>query len=114
MAVGVTYLRPATGATAPTQKQVQRQSTVVAVLAGTALNDTQVFVSHDFNLPASDISQGFPTVDFEPLDPSAYTAQWFEASQAPNFTMLGKTVSVGNLAGNQLKVTITRPNTLVR
>jgi hypothetical protein len=115
MAVTVTYIRPfGQGTTPPTVQKVQRQCTVIAILSGVLLTDTQVFISHNLNLPASDISQGFPNVFFEPLDPSFYAADWIEVSQNPLFTMLGKTVSVGNVTGNQLKVTIDKRNTIAR
>jgi hypothetical protein len=113
MAVTPYYLRPATGATAPTASKVQRLSTLVAVLAAVANLDTQVTITHDFGLPNSDITQGFPSVSLLPLDPSAFTSNWYLFSQNPNYTVLEKS-SGGVLAGSQLLVTISRPNTLVR
>lgn len=115
MAVTPYYLRPATGATAPTASKTQRLSTVVAVLAAVANADTQVTITHDFGAAASDITQGFPSVLLTPLDPTAFTSNWYLLSQNPNYTVLNKTnTSQGVLSGSQLLVTISRPNTLVR
>lgn len=115
MAVAVTFYRPATGATVPTHPQTQKLSTVVAVLSGTANGDSQVAITHNLSMSPADISQFLPTLDFEPLDNSAFTANWFELSQNPNFVILSKNnTSLGGVAGNQLKVTISRPNTIVR
>lgn len=114
MAVTVTYLRPA-GTSAPTQKAVSRQCTVIALLSFTAATDTQVFVTHNLNISAADISQGFPNLFYQPLDPSFYTAQWYQLSQNPNYVMLGKTISVGALASAaQFELTIDKRNTIAR
>jgi hypothetical protein len=114
MAVSVNYRRPVFGVTPPTQLQTQRLSTVVAVLAGTAAADSQAIITHNLNMSNADISQGFPTLDWEPLDTTFYAANWFEASQSNNFVVLQKGAGVGATANNQAKVTISRPNTTVR
>lgn len=114
MAATVSYIRP-NGTNPPTQRQVQRQCTVIVLVSFTSLTDTQLFVTHNLNLPASDISQGFPNLFYQPLDPSFYAAQWFQVSQNPNFVMLGKTVSVGALASAaQFELTIDKRNTIAR
>lgn len=115
MAVTVTYLRPGTGATVPTALQVQFESTIVAVLSATANTDSQVGITHNLSLLPSEISQGFPLLTFEPLDGSAFTANWFDLSKNPNFVLLSKNnISQGGVTGNQLQVAIRRPHTIDR
>lgn len=115
MSVQVTYLHPSTGTTPPDfpVNPTVDVNMVVAVLTGVLATDTQVFISHNLSIP--DITAGFPRVDFTPLDPSFYTADWYVLSQESQFTMLAKTISVGALsAGSQMLVTVSRPHSITK
>jgi hypothetical protein len=115
MSVQVNYLHPGTGTTVPSfpTNESKNLNMVVAVLTGVLATDTQVFITH--NLSITDITSGFPNVGFTPLDPSFYTADWYVLSQASQYTMLAKTISVGALsAGSQMIVTIQRPHSIVK
>jgi hypothetical protein len=119
MAITLTYLWPTNngplggGNVAPTVAQMilTEYSTVVATVSASAAGDTSAIITHDFGLPASDISAGFPQLTLVPQDASEITSSWFELSENPNFTILGKgTVA----AGGAVKVFIQRPHSIVR
>jgi len=117
MSVTINYLRPITAAitTPPTVAQSQRLSTVVAVLASNDGTTVSITITHDLNLPASDISQGFPTIVLTPLDTTATAAAFWVRASRPDYLVLGQVISSFSGASPvQLEVTISRPNTLVR
>jgi|SRR5579871_3536033 len=106
MAVTITYLAPYT--TAPTRNQMigKPNNTVVATVQASAAADTSAVITHDMNISAADITQGFPIVTIVPQDGNEITSPWFEASENPNYTVLQKgTVAASGLA----KVFIQRP-----
>lgn len=106
MAVTITYLYPRTAA----PSAGQTASMVVATVVASAAADTSAIITHAMNLANSEISQGFPQTIITPLADGA-TSPWFEASQAPNFTVLQKTTTdVGALS----KVSINRPHSIVK
>jgi hypothetical protein len=108
MAVTVTYLYPLTtpSTTPPTQTPINGQpaNLVVATVQATAAADTSALITHDFNLNNSDISGGFPELDFV-AQTSDVTIPW-EISQGRNHTVLG-------LGGVGLwKVFVNRPHSI--
>lgn len=110
-AVTVAYQAPYTTAPTTFQQYTSPRNLVIAtVLAGLAA-DVQAIITHDFNLSAAEITLNYPVVVLTPLDGNAITSPWFEVSQNPNYTVLGKgTTAVGALT----KVAIMRPATQVR
>ena len=86
-------------------------SVVGTVVAGLAA-DTQQIITHNLNLPAADISSGFPVVTLTPTtDPFGSSAGWFVASQNPNYTVVQK----GTLGtGPTTRFTIASPSSAVR
>jgi hypothetical protein len=111
MAVTVTYLYPVAGAV-PTQAQMLNFNMVVASVASSAAGDNSAAITHDFNLPTSDISSGFPRVvlNKQGADTTA-GADWYIASQNPNYTILG----AGTVAVKQTTLfTIDRPFSMDR
>ena len=105
-AVTINYLYPFAGAT-PTIGQMQNFNMVIATIQSSAAGDTSAVVTHDFVLPASDISSGFPVITI--LEQTAEVTTPYELSENPNFTVFGLPGIVG-----PVKVFIARPNTLVR
>lgn len=113
----VNYLRPSTAAanTPPTQTKVARQCTVIVGVSAVAAADTQLFITHNLNISAADISQGFPQCTFEPTDTSFYVAQWYEITQNPNFVGIQKGTQGAQQTGQyQFKLTIDKRNTIAR
>lgn len=114
MTVTLNYLYPVAGATPPTAAQAAVVSTVIATVLPTSSTDATQIVTHNFNLPASDITAGFPTVSFQALDLIGAINNWFVISQNPNYTVLGKNASAGTDSVAQVQVNITRPHSMVR
>jgi len=107
-AVTISYLYPITTGP-PTGSQVTNM--VIATVVGSAAGDTSAVITHNFGLAAGEITQGFPRVVIEGQDGNSITSPWFELSENPNYTVLGKgTVA----AGGTVKVTIDRPHSIVR
>lgn len=133
MAVVVNYLAPASPyigfstapptTTPPTQAQMgsptsgAKINTVVATVTSTTNSDTGVALTHDMQVPNSDITNGFPTVVIAPLTALGNTQGWIAASQNPNFTWLTKVQQAAGaqdastLGLNGVLVTIRRPIT---
>jgi hypothetical protein len=110
-AVTVAYQAPYTTAPTILQQYTSPRSLVIAtVLAGLAA-DVQAIVTHDFQLSAAEITLNYPVVVLTPLDGNAITSPWFEVSQNPNYTVLGKGTTA---AGSLTKVSIFRPATQIR
>jgi hypothetical protein len=106
MAITINYLYPVAGTTPPTPIQVANM--VIATVQGSAASDTSAAITHDFGLPASDISSGFPEVEILQQANELTQGIW-ELSENPNFTVLGVSGIVG-----PVKVFIKRPHTIVR
>jgi hypothetical protein len=121
MAVTITYTYPtnlgplAGGNVAPTQVQMGPESAarfnaVIATVSASAAGDTSAVITHNFQLTASEISQGFPrtVITFTSDETSS---PWYQSSQNPNYTVLQKNTLN---AGPSAEVFIDRPNTLIR
>jgi hypothetical protein len=111
MAVTITYLYPFTVAPTVNQMIGKKYTRVVSTVVASAAADTSAVITHSFGLSNAEITQGFPFVSLLPQDSNQITSPWFEASQNPNYTVLQKNTTA---AGGQVKVTITRPHTIVR
>ncbi len=92
----VSYLWPVAGAP-PTAQQAFKVSTVQVGLNPVSSLDNSQILTHNFNLTAAQISQGWPAVAFEPLDSLAQGSNWFVLSQNPNFTIVGRGASTASL-----------------
>jgi hypothetical protein len=109
-AVTINFLYPFT--TAPTTGQMINTpyNTVIATVVASAAADTSAVITHDFGLPASDITQGFPQLTIVPQGDET-TSPWYEASENPNYTVLQKN-TLG--AGPTVKVFVQRPHSIAR
>src|SRR5271170_7099334 len=115
MAVTVNYLYPVAGATAPTAAQASVVATVIATILPTSSTDASATITHNWGLPAADITSGFPLVSFQPSDLiGANASNFFVISQNPNYTVVGKNASAGTDSVAQVQVNITRPHSYVR
>jgi hypothetical protein len=109
--VAVAYFAPYT--TAPTifQQYTSPRSLVIATVLAGAASDVLAIITHDFQLTPTELSLNYPVVILTPLDGNAITSPWFEVSQHPDYTVLGKgTTAVGALT----KVAIMRPASQIR
>jgi len=105
MAVTISQLYPVAGSTPGSPNLISNM--VIATVAATAGTDTSASITHNFNLPPSDISSGFPMITIE-NEASQTIGIPYELSENPNFTILG-------LQGiGSWKVFIDRKNTIVR
>jgi hypothetical protein len=104
MAVTISQLYPVAGA--PPASPNTGSNMVVATVVATAAGDTSAAITHNFNLPASDISAGFPRVT--PIAQSSEINSVYELSENPNYTILGLPGVVS------VKVWIDRPHSIVR
>jgi hypothetical protein len=107
MAVTITYLYPST--TVPTSRLPGNM--LVATVQASAAADTSAVITHQFNFGADAITNGFPMVVLVSQDGNEITSAWYEASEAPNYTILQKGTTA---AGGLEKVFIARPNSLTR
>lgn len=111
--VTITYLYPFT--VAPTQQQMGPPQAasfnlVVATVIAAAAADTSAVITHNFQLTAAEITQGFPRLTFVPQVDDT-TSPWFEASENPNYTVLQKnTLGTGPLT----KVFVDRVHKIIR
>jgi hypothetical protein len=115
MANTINYLSPVVGATPPTQAQAAVVNTVIATIAPGQTNAPTQALTHNLQIPAADISSGWPNVGVEPLDNLAGTSAWFIQSIDPNYVGLAQANSSGGFdTSAQIKVKMSRPNTLIR
>lgn len=105
MAVTTSQLYPVAGSTPPNPNQISNM--VIATVVADSAGDTSAAITHFFNLPASDISSGFPSLLIE-NEASQTIGLPYELSEGPNFTILGLQ-GVGSW-----KVFVNRENTIVR
>jgi hypothetical protein len=111
MSVTVTYKAPYTTAPTKVQQHYHPKSLVIATVAAGASSDALAIITHDFGLSAAELALDYPVVTITPLDGDDITSPWFEVSQNPNYTVLGK----GTVAqGGAVKVAISRPPTSIR
>ena len=85
MAVTINILYPVAGSDPPSPNLVSNM--LIATVVATAAGDTSAAITHNFNLPASDISSGFPLLNFSAE--SSEVNSVYELSENPNFTILG-------------------------
>jgi hypothetical protein len=109
MAVTINYLYPSTSAA--TLPNTSAYNMVVATVIATAAADTSAVITHNFNLSAATITQGRPLLVITPEDANSITSPWYEASEAPNYTVLQKSTTA---AGGQVKVNISHPHSITR
>ena len=115
MAIVINYLYPTPGTTPPTPSVAQNVNTVVATVYPTSGPDTAAVITHNFALPAADISAGWPNVGFEPIDSLAGLNGWWIRSLDPNWVGLARLTSAqGEDTVPQIKVKVARPHTIVR
>jgi len=106
-AVTITYLWPGTSVPLATANPAGLpQQTVVATVTATAAADTSAVITHQFNLSAAQITQGWPRLTLVPEADPEITSAWYESSQAPNYTVLQKNTTA---AGVKTKVFIEKP-----
>jgi len=116
MAITVTYEYPVAGAVAPTAAEVRRLSAVVAGVEATADADVLAAITHNMAISAADLAAGWPIIIFEALLPEFYLSTPHVLAAAKLTSSVGVTMSAGvgsGVAGDQMRVTILRPNTLV-
>lgn len=115
MAIVINYLYPVTGTTPPTFLQSLNVNTVAATIYPTSSPDTAAIVTHNFGLPAADISAGWPSIEIDPIDSLAASSDWWIQSLDPNYVGLARlTSTAGQDTVPQIKVRVSRPSTLVR
>ena len=111
----VNYLYPVTGSTPPTVGQAANVNSVVATVYPSSGPDAQVAITHNWGLPASDISAGWPICDLEGLDSLAGQSGWIRQSFDPNYVGLARlTSNQGEDTVPQIKVIISKPHTIFR
>jgi hypothetical protein len=115
MAITINYLYPVTGTTPPTFLQSLNVTAVTATIFATSAPDTAAVITHNFALPAADISAGWPNVLVEPIDSLAASSDWWIQSLDPNYVGLARlTSTAGQDTVPQIKVKVSRPSTLTR
>lgn len=117
MAVTVTYEYPVAGATPPTAAEVLRLSAVIASVEATADADVLADITHNMALSAQELLDGWPIVNIEQLLPEGWLSTPYVLAAAKLTNTLGVTMSaaVGSgVATDQFRVTILRPNTIIR
>lgn len=115
MAVTITYEHPVAGGTAPTATEAKRVSAVVAVVEATAAGDLSATIEHNMALSAAELAAGFPVVIMELMLPGAWVKAPHELAAGRLTNTLEITMeNAGGVAGNMFRVTVLRPNTLIR
>jgi hypothetical protein len=104
------------GNVAPTVAQALNFNTLNVGLSPSSTLDSSQAITTNWNLPASDISSGWPTIHFQNMDYSASSSGWYNISQAPSFIIVGRIGTTAGIdtANIQVICNIARPNTLVR
>ena len=118
MAIVINYLYPASvagGTTPPTFAQSLLCNTVTATIYATSGPDTAAVITHNFGLPAADISAGWPTVGIEAIDTLGQASGWWLQSIDPNWVGLGRLTSTATEdTVPSIKVKVRRPITMDR
>ena len=117
MAVTVTYEYPVAGAVAPTATQVKRVSAVVASVEADADADVLADITHNMAISAADLAAGLPIINIEMLLPEGWisTPHVLAAGKLTNTLAVTMSNAVGSgAAGDQFRVTILRPNTIIK
>ena len=115
MAVTVTYEYPVAGIVAPTALQA-RVATCVATVTKGADGDTAATITHNMNLSAAQIAQGFPIVTITKIEQiTAVLADWTVSSVTANTVVLAATAAGGSGSANpQIRVTVRRPHSITK
>lgn len=100
----VAYEYPVTGATAPTAPVMSKHQQMSAIVTGDAAATTFT-ITHNFGIPAAQLTNGFPEVEFEAILAAGITAAPFVASKTANTVVCTCTAFTG--AG--LRVRVKRP-----
>jgi hypothetical protein len=91
MGVTVTYSAPYSTPPTLVQQHYTPNNKVIATVSASSSSDAQAIITHDFGFSAAELALGYPaTVTITPDDGNEITSPWFVASQAPNYTVLGK------------------------
>ena len=115
MAVTVTYEWPVAGVTAPTA--LEAADKVVAAVEATADGDVLATITHNLEVSVADLAAGFPEVLVEQLLPEGWlsTPHMLAAGKLTNTLAVTMSAAVGSGgAGDQFRVTISRPHTIGR
>jgi hypothetical protein len=114
MAVTLDYTFPdAGGATEPTQARMAGRSLVQGTIIKSADGDNTVTITHNMQLTAAQLTQGFPEVVLEPLLANYYITNPFVASKTADTVVL--TLGTGGGSGNagaQIRFRIRRPHSM--
>jgi hypothetical protein len=115
MAININYRWPVFGTTPPTVTQAMNVSIVSADIYASSAADTAAVITHNMQIPLTDISAGWPIVEREALDSLAGANGWWTQSIDPNWVGLGRLTSAqGEDTVPNIRVRIERPNTLTR
>lgn len=98
------------GATAPTPTEAARVSEVAAVYTGDG-ESTSFTLTHNLEVSATDLGNGLPEVEFEPLTAAFWTEEPVITSKTENTVVLAVT---GASSAAFVRVRVKRPSTLVR
>ncbi len=105
MANTINYENPSAGGAVPPTPQVMRShQQMSAIITGDGAAVSTVIV-HNMNIPAAQITLGYPEVEFEVLLAAGYTAAPLITTKATNSVTVGNTAFTG--AG--LRIRIKRP-----
>ena len=104
------------GNVAPTVAQALTFNTLNVSLSPSSTLDSSQAITHNWNLPPSDISSGFPLIHIQGMDYTSGSSGWYNISQAPSFLIVGRTGTTAGIdtANAQVIVSISRPMSLVR
>ena len=114
MAVTITYEYPVPGA-APTAAEVRRFSTVIASVEATAAGDLLATIIHNMALSVAELAAGWPIVITEMLLAGGWVKAPHQLAAGRLTNSLAITMeNAGGVGGDMFRVTILRPNTIVR
>jgi hypothetical protein len=104
------------GNVAPTVAQALGFNTLNVGLSPQSTLDTSQAITHNWGLPSSDISSGFPLISFQNMDFTAGSSGWYNISQNPNFVIVGRTGTTAGIdtANAQVICNIQRPHSIDR
>lgn len=117
MPITVNYLWPvtATPTTPPNAAQSAAVSTVIAGVTATADADTTAVITHNLGIPAADLAAGFPVITITGITAPSAISLWRAVNTDGNTVTLTKSTTVGSGGvGDQIRVSISRPHTIVR
>jgi hypothetical protein len=104
------------GNVAPTVAQALGFNTLNVGLSPQSTLDTSQAITHNWGMPPSDISAGWPTIHFQSMDYTAGSSGFYNISQAPNFVIVGRTGTTAGIdtANIQVICNIRRPMSIDR